>query len=136
VRVDEHSRDYLAKATWIASGLVFAIAAVDAILAPAPASKEPGFIDTVFASRAVIASIRIAIVSASAFIVLSVVALISKRQWLTRVGPVEVSEKVSDLAVDRRRLKKELQETRETIAELKTAVADTQQVIHRRGKDD
>lgn len=133
---DQNGKNRLAKATWIGSGFVFAIAAADAVLAPTPASEEPGFIDTVLASRAVVASIRIAIVFAAAFVVISVVALISQRQWLARVGPVEVSEKVSDLAVDRQRLKKDLQEARETIAELQTAAADTQQVINRRGKDD
>ncbi len=47
----------------------------DAILAPAPAAKDPGFIDTVIASRAVVAAIRVAIVFASCFVVASVVAL-------------------------------------------------------------
>jgi hypothetical protein len=104
-------------------------------LAPAPASREPGFIDTVLASRAVVASIRIAIVFAAAFVVLSVVALIANRQWLTRVGPVEVTEKVSDLAIEMRCLEKDLQVAEETISKLEAAAADTQQVIDRREDD-
>jgi hypothetical protein len=136
VRSNRKSKDYLAKATWIASGLVFAIAAADAVLAPTPASKEPGFIDTVLASRAVVASIRIATIFAAMFVALSVVALIARRQWLTRVGPVEVSEKVTSLAGEKRHLEKELHRAEETIARLEAAAADTQQVIDRRGKDD
>jgi hypothetical protein len=136
VRPDRNGKDHLAKATWIASALVFAVAVADAILSPAPASKEPGFIGTVLASRAVVASIRIAILFAAAFVVLSVVALISRRQWLTRVGPVEVSAKVSDLAIERRQLKKKLRRAEETIAALEATAADTQQVIDRKGKDD
>ena len=83
-----------------------------------------------------VASIRIAILFAAAFVVLSVVALISRRQWLTRVGPVEVSAKVSDLAIERRQLKKKLRRAEETIAALEATAADTQQVIDRKGKDD
>jgi uncharacterized protein YlxW (UPF0749 family) len=133
---DRNSKDRLAKATWVASGLVFAIAAADAVLAPSPAAKEPGFIDTVLASRAVIASIRIAIVFASAFVALSVVALISRRQWLTRVGPVEVSEQVSDLGAENRRLRKSLRDAKEMIRAMKRSAADTQQVIERERNDD
>lgn len=36
----------------------------DAVLAPAPISKEPGFIDTVLGSHAVVAAIRLAVISA------------------------------------------------------------------------
>jgi hypothetical protein len=136
VRTDRKRKDYLAKAIWIGLGFVFAIAAVDAILAPTPVSKQPGFIDTVLASRAVIASLRIAIVFAATFLVLSVVALIASRQWLTRVGPVEVSAKVSGLAVENRILRERLEEARVEIARLETNVANAQQVIHRGGEDD
>ncbi|HVD37627.1 MAG TPA: hypothetical protein VNC15_02210 [Solirubrobacterales bacterium] len=132
---DQNGEDLLAKATRVTSGLLFAVAAADAVLAPTPASKEPGFIDAILASRAVIASVRIAIVFAAAFVVLSVVALISRRQWLTRVGPVEISGKVSDLAAEKRRLEKDLHVAEETISKLEAAAADTQQVIDRREDD-
>ncbi len=69
----------------------------DAVLAPAPAPKEPGFIDTVLGSRAVVASVRLAVTFAAAFVVASVVALIARGQWLTRVGPVQVSDRVTQL---------------------------------------
>jgi hypothetical protein len=66
-----------------------AYAAGDAVLAPSPVPKEPGFIDTILGSRAVVASIRLAVISAATFVVLSVVALIARGQWLVRVGPFE-----------------------------------------------
>jgi hypothetical protein len=58
----------------------------DAAFAPTPVPKQPGFIDTVLGSRAVVAAIRLAIIFAGIFVVVSVVALIARGQWLTRVG--------------------------------------------------
>lgn len=80
----------------------------DAVLAPTPTPKQPGFIDTVLASRSVVAGIRLAIIFAGAFVVVSVVALIARGQWLTRVGPVQVSEQVSDIDSENKRLKSRL----------------------------
>jgi hypothetical protein len=65
----------------------------DAVVAPAPAPAEPGFIDTVLGSRAVVAAIRIAIVFTAA----SVVALMKRGRWLSRIGPVHVSDEVVEL---------------------------------------
>lgn len=87
----------------------------DAVLAPAPTSEDPGFIDTVLGSRAVVAAIRLAVIFAAAFVVMSVVALAAKGQWLTRVGPVQVSEPVSKLNVDGGRLETAVGDARETI---------------------
>jgi hypothetical protein len=136
VRRDQEGNDHLVKAIWVALGIVFSIAAADATLAPVPASKEPGFIDTILASRAVIAAIRIAIVFAAAFLVLSVIALIASRRWLARVGPVEVSAKVPDITVEKRDLEERLDEARAAIARLESNAADAQQVIDQRGDDD
>jgi hypothetical protein len=97
----------------------------DAVFAPAPVPKQPGFIDTVLGSRAVVAAIRLAIIFAGAFVVLSVVALIAKGQWLVRIGPVQVSEQVSDLDSENQRLKESLENARETIDNLKGDLAET-----------
>jgi hypothetical protein len=80
----------------------------DAVLAGAPSPKDPGFVDGVLASGAVLAAIRLAIIAAAAYIVASIVALIARRQWLTRVGPVEVSAQVSDLQAENTMLRSAL----------------------------
>jgi|GEM_PF-6776670 len=66
------------------------------MLAPTPVPEHPGLIDAVLASRAVMAAVRLAIVLAGAYIVISVNALITQRRWLVRVGPVQVSETNAD----------------------------------------
>jgi hypothetical protein len=96
----------------------------DAALAPAPAPQEPGFIDTILASRAVVAAIRIAIVFAAAFLVLSVVALVARGQWLVRVGPVQVSEQVKDFDAESQRLRERLADSHETIRDLEQELAE------------
>jgi hypothetical protein len=113
---------------WLASLLVVAPAVGDAVLAPAPAPRQPDFIDTVLASRAVVVSIRIAIIFAALFLVLSVSALISRRQWLSRVGPVEVEE-VGDLQAENGGLEEWLADANDAIEVLEKTVAYTQQLI-------
>lgn len=90
-------------------------AAGDAVLAPAPTPEHPGFVDAVLASRAALAVIRLAVIFVGAFVIASVVGLTARRQWLTKVGPVEVS----DVDAERHRRGEELRQARETIARLR-----------------
>lgn len=108
-------------------GGIYAIG--DAVLAPTPVAESPGFIDTVLASRAVVAAIRLALIFAGAYVVISVVALIVRRQWLTRVGPVEVSEQVSDIDAENKRLLESLENARETIDNLKQDLAASNRLL-------
>jgi hypothetical protein len=89
----------------------------------------------VLASRAVVAAIRLAIIFAGAFVVISVVALIARRQWLTKVGPVQVSEQVSDIDAENRRLKDSLENARETIDNLKQDLAESNRVLDQMMRD-
>lgn len=91
----------------------------DAVLAPTPVPEHPGFVDAVLASRAVMAAIRVAIVFAGVYVVVSVIALITRGQWLTRVGPVEVSERVVDADTEILRLERELRQDKETMDRLR-----------------
>jgi hypothetical protein len=49
------------------------------------------------------------------FVALSVIALIVRRRWLTRVGPVEVSGEVADLDAENRLLNEEIKEANRVI---------------------
>lgn len=107
----------------------------DAVLAPAPTPEDPGFVDTVLGSRAVVASIRLALIFAGAFVVVSVVALIVRGQWLTKVGPVQVSERVSDVGAEIRRLEGSLEEAEETIDDLEQDLAQSADRIEQMKRD-
>jgi hypothetical protein len=61
-----------------------------------PEQRNPNFIDTIFASPAVIAAARIVLLSAAVvllfgalYIAVSVVVRMRRRQWLRRAGPFE-----------------------------------------------
>jgi hypothetical protein len=95
--------------------LVIALAIGDAVLASTPTAKEPDFIDTILASKAVVAAIRITLIFAAFFVVLSVAALTVQRRWLVRVGPLEVSDRVSALDAENRRLEKEVEAAKRAI---------------------
>jgi hypothetical protein len=116
---------------FVALTLVLALAAGDAVLAPTPTSREPDFIDTILVSKAVVAAIRLAIVFAAVFVVLSVVALTAQRRWLVRVGPVEVSDQVSDLSAENQRLKERLKNAYQSIESLERSAASSQRLIDR-----
>jgi hypothetical protein len=99
----------------------------DAISAPAPISESPGFVETILASRAVVAAVRIAVIFAAAFIVVSVVALTAKRQWPTRIGPIHIREEVSGQEADNGQLREQLEIAEETINDLEQLVASTEE---------
>jgi hypothetical protein len=122
-------RPLLVLASWIALIFVLALSTSDAVLAPAPTPAQPDFIDTVLASRAAVAAIRISIVFAALFVALSVVALIAQRRWLTRLGPVEVSEELSGLDAENQRLKGKLAAAELTVEHLESHVAYSQQLV-------
>jgi hypothetical protein len=103
----------------------------DAVLAPAPAPDHPGFVDTVLGSRAVVAAIRLAVIFAGVFVVISVVALTARGQWLTRVGPVQVSEPAATVDAEGQQLEKSLAQAQERIDILGQKIADSRDLLNR-----
>jgi hypothetical protein len=130
---DQENRNWYSRIVWIALVLVVTLGVGDAALAPMPAPMQPDFIDTVLASRAVVVAIRIAIVFAALFLVLSVAALIVRRQWLTRVGPVEV-EKVEVLDAKSEDFGERLRRADQAIKVLEEKVAYARQLIDREAR--
>jgi len=68
---------------------------------------------------------RLPTLIAAGFVVLSVIALTTRRQWLTRVGPVEVSDRVSNLKAENKRLKERWDAIGPIIESLERSVAYT-----------
>jgi hypothetical protein len=107
----------------------------DAVLAPAPTPDDPGFVDTVLGSRAVVAATRLAVIFAGVFVVLSVVALIARGQWLTKVGPVQVSERVATVDAERQRLGGELAQSDVDIDKLRQEIAMIDELLNGTSSD-
>jgi hypothetical protein len=133
VSSDKKGKSWYHGVAWLGLVLVVSLAIADSALAPTLAPSQPDFVDTVLASRAAVASIRIAIVFVALFVALSVTALIAQRRWLTRLGPVEVSEEVSNFRTEIQRLEEDLGVAHEVIEALEGQDAYTQQLVDREG---
>jgi hypothetical protein len=108
----------------LAVGAVFVMVGLfqGAKIDPGP---DPSFIDTIFASRTIVGAARIVVLFGGAYIVASVVVLISRGQFLTKVGPIEVSESVAGITRDRDFLAQQLGAARETIDVLEQHLIET-----------
>lgn len=107
-------------------GLAGLWAVADAVLSSSPAPRDPGFVDSLLASSAVLAAARLAIIAAAAYVVASVAALVARRQWLTRVGPLEVSARVSDLESENALLRDMLMAAQARVDELDKELVESQ----------
>lgn len=127
--------------TWVLR-LVAAALAVGAIVMglkivphQVPLGENPDFIDVIFASRAVVASVRIVIVMAAAYAIISVIVLIWNGRWITSVFGVQTSKverSVADLSSDRDRLANELRDAQSVIALLERRLTDSAQDLQRK----
>lgn len=89
--------------------LVVALALLGKGLYPAdlPSSRNPDFVDSIFANRGVLWAARLLLVSAAGvlafggvFIVLSIGIRMKNGEWLRRAGPFEISEGTLEQAKD------------------------------------
>jgi hypothetical protein len=87
-----------------------AVAVVFRAVSSGPISTEQNPLNTIFASRYIVASCRIAILFAAGYVVLSIIARIRAGEWLSRVGPVEVSASVLTVTRERDELAEALGE--------------------------
>ena len=87
--------------------------------------QNPSFVDTIFASRTVVGAARIVLLLGGIYVVASIFVLMSRNQWLTKVGPIEVSESTAGIAEERDALAAELRDTRELIDSLEERLAAT-----------
>lgn len=69
----------------------------ETVTADAPESANPNFIDQILSSGIVLGAVRVAVLAAAAYVTLSVLVLISRNQWLVRVGPLAVSERTEEI---------------------------------------
>jgi hypothetical protein len=107
----------------LAGGLILLVAVAygvgDVVFASVPIARRAGIEELVLGSPTVVAAIRIAVIFAAVFFVVSVVALTARRQWLVRVGPVEVSDQVLDLGLEKQRMEESLENAMQTIDSLR-----------------
>ncbi len=90
-----------------------------------PTTKNPSFVDSIFDSRVVILVVRVALMFAAGYIVISVVGLIVGRQWLSELGPFKASAPIARLDRSAEVLQTELQDAIETIGGLEQRLVES-----------
>jgi hypothetical protein len=113
--------------------LVLVAAAVLAVIQIYPnkltVPKNPSFIDNVFDSRIVVLLIRVALIFAAGYVVISVVGLILGRRWIAELGPFKASEPIARLEHSAEALEKDLSDAVTTIAELESRLEDSDSAL-------
>lgn len=69
--------------------------------------------------------VRIALVVAAIYVVVSVIALMGGRRWLSELGPFKVSDPIARLDSSAQLLQNELQEAVDTIQELEGRLVES-----------
>jgi hypothetical protein len=72
------------------TGIVLVLQGADP--GPLKPKADPGFLDLIFGNRTVLLFVRAALIIAAVYVLISVVALVVRRNWLIRAGPFQASD--------------------------------------------
>jgi hypothetical protein len=97
--------------------------------------NSPNFIDNIFDSRLVIFIVRVVILAAAVYAVASVVGLILNRQWIERIGPVQVAQSVAEYERQNIALSYELADAAETIEALQERLDESDTALEQAESD-
>ena len=100
-----------------------------------PATKNPSFVDNIFDSRVVILVVRVALMFAAGYIVISVVGLIIGRRWLAELGPFRASEPIARLDRGTEALERDLADALETVEGLEERLVESDHALARARSD-
>jgi hypothetical protein len=92
-------------------------------------AKDPSFVDNIFANQFVLMFVRVALIAAAIYVVVSVIALMGGRRWLSELGPFKVSDPIARLDSSARLLQNELQEAVDTIQELEGRLVESDETL-------
>ena len=86
--------------------------------------KNPSFVDNIFASSVVLVFVRIALLFAAGYVVISVVGLILGRRWIAEMGPFKASEPIARLERGAEALQQDLADALETVEGLESQLVE------------
>lgn len=94
-----------------------------------PTTKNPSFVDNIFDSRVVILVVRVVLIFAGGYIIISVIGLILGRRWLAQLGPFRASDPIARLDHSAEVLQRELQDAVETIQDLEQRLVESDESL-------
>ena len=92
-------------------------------------TTHPSFVDNIFDSRIVILGVRVALIFAAGYIVISVVGLIVARRWLSQLGPFKASDPIARLDNNAQLLESDLQDAVDTIQNLEQRLVESDESL-------
>jgi hypothetical protein len=94
-----------------------------------PTGKNPSFVDNIFDSRVVVLLLRVALIFAAGYVVISVIGLIVERRWLAELGPFKASEPIARVERGAEVLDTDLGDARETIEGLQRRLVESDDAL-------
>jgi hypothetical protein len=92
-------------------------------------TANPSFVDNIFDSRVVILGVRVALIFAAGYIIISVVGLIVARRWLSQLGPFKASDPIARLDNNAQLLESDLQDAVDTIQNLEQRLVESDESL-------
>lgn len=92
-------------------------------------------LNTIFASRIVVGAIRIAILVAVVYVIVSMIVWAMRGEFLTGAGPIQIGKSAKAAAEDRDNLAVELSTARQTISNLEGRLEETAEALDNTGRD-
>jgi hypothetical protein len=111
-------------AVLLALALAAALAVAQIYPSQLPTGKNPSFVDNIFDSRVVVLMLRVALIFATGYVVISVIGLIVERRWLAELGPFKASEPLARAERGAETLDTDLGDARETIEGLQQRLVE------------
>ena len=116
-------------AALLALGVAAALAVAQIYPSRLSTTKNPSFVDNIFDSRVVILLIRVALIFAAGYVVISVVGLIVGRRWLAELGPFKASEPIDRVERGAEIFDTDLGDARETIEGLQRRLVESDDAL-------
>lgn len=98
-------------------------------------SADVNPINTIFASRIVVGAVRIGILVALVYAIVSMIVWAMRGEFLTAAGPIQIGKSARAAAEDRDRLAEEVGEAGRTIAKLEQELEDVAGTLETTGQD-
>lgn len=124
----------MTKRRWLSSILCLGIAGPGAVLiwkTDSPEIAHTSVLNAAFDNSWMIAALRLVAMVAALYVVTSIVARVSRGQWVKQLGPVSTDAPVQQVADDRRQLQEELAEANQTVDDLTRRVAESDATVDR-----
>lgn len=132
-RGDSDEPNFTAKLVGVAVLIALGVGAVFAVIGiyphKVPVPKNPSFVDDIFISRTVVLFVRIAVIFAAGYVVISVVGLILGRRWLAELGPFKASEPIARLERGAEALEADLEDALKTIEDLQSRLRSSDETL-------